>query len=501
MNVISTVAQLAPISFVSNQVALWGGRAIVLVSSVSPAVAICAAVAFGALIAVAYLYQKLAQANAQLAMQNQSKAFNAVDVDPVYQELANEKKFRQIAENNFKEIEEKYIILKTDLEKVQTSWKNCLQEIKDLKAKLQTAQQSANTFASAFESAQKSLQELTLQMTLQNTENAELKEDIKNVQVLLAQARQAKVRELEASGIDMSLSASLSASQILSSSWVEVSSGSISDALIKNGKEFLSHLLYADTEELESIISDVKKKGEGAQRYAEILWVLMDIAHAKNEEFEEGTFICKDENGNLGHFLTAFATPRISSHLKGVGEKQHYGMDVHPTQKYSLFHDKRHVLTIPIDQPSLGGKRVMVKPENFGTTTSSDLMWHAVEYVESLGRKMSPGVFGSDDAENYRKERVPQNLLKEYKAILDAVQSDSVPLEEAKKFGVSSMYRSIKEIIVRNHLSPELSAQVTDFRDKLAKMGNPEVRIGREVIVDNLAEICHAHFIEVASAS
>ncbi|MBA3724851.1 MAG: hypothetical protein H0W89_08325, partial [Candidatus Levybacteria bacterium] len=244
------------------------------------------------------------------------------------------------------------------------------------------------------------------------------------------------------------------------------------------------------------------------------LWALMAIAKEKGEEFEEGSFICKDENGickdengickdetgNLTTFLIALASTRPSSHLKGVASAQHYGIDVVPTEHYFLPEHKRHVLLASIYTPELG-RRIFIKPENFGVSTSFDALGHAVEYIQSLGRKMNPSLFGSDDAENYRKERVPQDLLKEFKDILNDLDEDVTPYNDAKKFGVSAMYKFTKERIGTNHLSHSVTDKMKQFQIKLEGMGNPEVRIGREVIIDNLEDICHKHFIEVASAS
>lgn len=180
--------------------------------------------------------------------------------------------------------------------------------------------------------------------------------------------------------------------------------------------------------------------------------------------------------------MKALAYPRISSHLKGVAEDKHYGIDVIPTESCFLPCEKKHVLIASIDHPLLG-RRVFIKPENFGLKTYADIMGHTLEYIHSLGRKMAPSTFGSDEDGNNRKERIPQDLLEEYKEILNKInKSQNYP--ETAKLGIWAMYDFLASYKMEESLSIETRTEIVDFKNKLVNMDHFDIRIGREVIID-----------------
>lgn len=289
----------------------------------------------------------------------------------------------------------------------------------------------------------------------------------------LSASRQQLNRSVFTPGLDLSAAIHLERSpfepqQDLSDSWAIVGTDADrAQSLINEGKEILNRVLNG--EDLEAFIAEIKNSNQGMHQASVIHWFLMSIAKQKGQDFDEGSFICKDPDGKLTQFLTAIATPRVSSHLKGVADAQHYGIDMHI--EYEQYNHKRHLLVAAIDQDQLGGKRVFIKPENYGVTTWFDLYGHSIEYIESLERKIK----GGDDADNFRKERVPQDLLKEFSKIIGKQPGI---IAEAKKFGVSAMHGFVKG-----------NADYQQFQQKLEELGDVDVRFGREIVIDNLAEL------------
>lgn len=123
----------------------------------------------------------------------------------------------------------------------------------------------------------------------------------------------------------------------------------------------------------------------------------------------------------LEHYLASHMIQKL---------KEQYGIDV------ALPTTKNTILFIKINP-----KRVFIKPENFGTQSTSDLFNHAVQFAKSIARKHVPLLLEkgkefyltqelvqylheyvqTDDEPEFRKERVPLEIMKAYIGLLDSM--------------------------------------------------------------------------------
>lgn len=243
-------------------------------------------------------------------------------------------------------------------------------------------------------------------------------------------------------------------------------------------------------------------------------WFLYSQALEKNQLFTEGTFVIKDPNFKLFNFLygyvdnfgstaekgeisyNPFAYNRVSSHfkpeLKENPVNRHFGIDIRFTQRSSaltsLPTNKRHILFGKLNSTDL----IFVKFENYGIYAFDGFPQHGIEFIESLARKLGL-TQTSDDADDYRKERIPSAFIRDFNKIVD----NHIPIDKrntlkdlAKKKGIQTLY--LKNICDNSEF--DTLRQTYCAKNDYDK---PEMRWGREVIIlpEDIArlsaEICY----------
>ncbi len=233
------------------------------------------------------------------------------------------------------------------------------------------------------------------------------------------------------------------------------STNELDDALIKN---------------LNSLPRDILET-----KMASIIWFLMYQSSQKGEDFEEGIFLIPDPENKIAKILRGLSSicyPRISSHLKGQdtgihdeqGEKTkqtHMGIDIDVAH---LPYKKGHILIIPVNDPDTDSQLLYLKPETAGLVGLTATAVHTYEYFFSLGRKLLPSWFGSDDQPGYKKERVPQDILQEFKGVLGGVPLEAEMSGQiwkgAQIYGIKLMYRFV-------HERADSNPKCKEFADKL----------------------------------
>lgn len=209
-----------------------------------------------------------------------------------------------------------------------------------------------------------------------------------------------------------------------------------------------------------------------------LMWYYYAIAAFRGEDFEEGAFQIRDIKGNIYNLLLKKAKARPSSHLKEyyavTGDSYtHYGFDVTDLPPNA----KKTVLFGWINKPE---KRLFIKPENFGVN-GLDILAHAFEFViAQLSKLFTPG---SDDSPIYRKERVPSDLRALFKNVVKQKypeQADQM-IKEANGRGIGYIYQMVQKMVLEKKLNGD--DQLVKYLKEYASR-NPDLRIGREVIID-----------------
>lgn len=270
----------------------------------------------------------------------------------------------------------------------------------------------------------------------------------------------------------------------------------------------------------------------------DLMWFFYDMAVQKDQPFDEGTFIVQDTQHRVYNFLMSYikivnpsvtgtlndpalkisrnqyAYSRLSSHFKFEQEHfRHYGIDVRfpgsTIAQALLPAQKSHVLF-----GDLGNGLIFIKLENMGIAVQSVVM-HGKEFVAAQLRKMLPGVrsylqnyvptyiddlvlyyVGTDDDPNYRKERIPQEVLQRS---LDIVQAAHLNNDQLKRITFAFATQGIHGIYneIRNQGSPLPQAQKTAlgaYLNQLLQEGldHQDIRYGREIIItpDELGRQC-----------
>ena len=266
----------------------------------------------------------------------------------------------------------------------------------------------------------------------------------------------------------------------------------------------------------------------------DLIWFFYDQALAKNQVFEEGTYIIQDPQNRFYDFLVnylkmvnpsikdtladpalkvstnTFAYSRLSSHFKLEQEQfRHYGIDM----RFNALELARTLLPVQKTHILFGHIRtglLFIKPETVGIALQS-IPIHTADFVTAQLRK--PGLkayfnaylptyiddllnyyIGTDDNPNWRKERIPQELLEK---CLDILKSEKLTDEQISSLmyrfstkGIHGVYREI-----RNAASPLTQAQkiaLNEYLEQLRKDGldHQQFRYGREVVFthDELAQ-------------
>lgn len=218
-------------------------------------------------------------------------------------------------------------------------------------------------------------------------------------------------------------------------------------------------------------------KNQAAHWAGALTWYLMKQAHDQEEGFTNGSFILQDKDERIFKFLHGLSGTynRISSHLKGRSDEQHRGIDV---PHGFLPNGCEHLLFFRTTLPNRE-EATFIKPEDHGTSLTNvrHLVCHGLGFVQSVAKKQLPSVFGSDDSEGFRKERVPAATLAAFRVLIQnkSPEERTKLMADAKLWGIGFMYTTIHKI-APNH----------DFIKKLEKQfpnGPLEKRTGREVMI------------------
>ncbi|MCL5876080.1 MAG: hypothetical protein M1114_06430, partial [Candidatus Dependentiae bacterium] len=261
------------------------------------------------------------------------------------------------------------------------------------------------------------------------------------------------------------------------------------------------------------------------QNIIRLIWRFYAHALQKKQGFEEGTFylpteasqkifdylrgyveLVKDEKTSGVSGVTPglsgnpFAYPRISSHYTH-SEPEQYGIDI----RFNAQEDVKTLL--PEGKTHILFGRNFIKIENHGLATINDFAGHTGEFFFAQGRKLMPAIFGSDDQEGYRKERVPRDELNLFKQLLADLQVSGKECEgyyeNAKKHGIQDMYR-IARALHSNYAGQEnLTIRIDEYLKRLeTDYSYLEQRMGKEVMLgDSLFKPQTQNMSEQASSS
>lgn len=250
-----------------------------------------------------------------------------------------------------------------------------------------------------------------------------------------------------------------------------------------------------------------------------LTWHLYDHAAHKNEKFDEGTFVIEDKDFKIYNFLmnyvqsvnptitgtnkdplshysdNPFAYSRDASHFIDQKKKYRpYGIDIRfgakGAEKQELPANKKHLL---FGICNFDKQLIYIKPENHGLYYQDGLLGHIAEFASAQARKDNRianafrafcGWFGiaigTDDADSFRKERIPKEFLVAFALNLKAASfSDDQKqafLAQAKKSGLQTL---CNPALIQ---SSEFQNMLTKYR---AEYDNLENRTGREVFLSH----------------
>ncbi len=239
----------------------------------------------------------------------------------------------------------------------------------------------------------------------------------------------------------------------------------------------------------------------------------------KGDGFSEGAFNIADPDHHLRNFLDSCPEvyQRPSSHIEGFQNAPgggHRGIDAH---NISLPYGKGTLLYGGMNNGTNGlqGDRLFLKMEAHGCRLSSrwapnrdpqlaerparffkDLgqtLGHAMGFFRTVLRGISGGKLFAN-APDSRKERIPGDVSKNFKAILTALdrsgqgevagilrQND--PLATAQ--GIRTMVANLDQALAQNNLPQDTRASLQGLRDNLAaRFDHLDVRIGNEIVLD-----------------
>lgn len=250
-----------------------------------------------------------------------------------------------------------------------------------------------------------------------------------------------------------------------------------------------------------------------------LTWHLYDHAAHKNEKFDEGTFVIEDKDFKIYNFLlnyvqsvnptitgtakdplshysdNPFAYSRDASHFVDQKKKYRpYGIDIRfgakGAEKQELPADKKHLLFGICD---FDKQLIYIKPENHGLYYQDGLLGHIAEFASAQARKDNRianafrafcgwlgFAIGTDDADSFRKERIPKEFLVAFalnlKAASFADDQKQTFLAQAKRSGLQTL---CNPALIQ---SPEFQDMLTKYR---AEYDNLENRTGREVFLSH----------------
>lgn len=284
------------------------------------------------------------------------------------------------------------------------------------------------------------------------------------------------------------------------------------ESFVELGKK-LNNLLKSNGN-LEEFKRDVKANF-GPEFYEQVLVAALlnyyyDIARKLGHIFEEGTFVVYDDTGNIFRFLSNLtgAEHRDASHLNSLAKTEGYDWLTQTGKNFFGFpvnlsksEGKGTVLFNRIDKD---GRAVFIKPEHAGLETWTAYGHHALGFAASLARKSLPtyvteaaGLKGDDHAD-YSKERVPQYIRDEYRALIGQAKEAGLNEQSATQmlqydnFKGMGIQKILPEVRKLEEYVPET---VQTFIDKInqnaesqdpvthAKYTHLDKRFGHEVIL------------------
>ncbi|GEM_PF-6602732 len=237
-----------------------------------------------------------------------------------------------------------------------------------------------------------------------------------------------------------------------------------------------------------------------------VMWALFDAACAKDQAYEQGSYVVEDRNGYLLQFLKSNdgAFSRMSTHLdkaSQITKAGHFGIDVlgsyragdaswrpyspsNPefVQQNILPARKGTILFIPMAaDPAIGleTQHIFIKTEDNGMRTWSGYLHHAWDLVAGRIQKL----LQIKQEETARKERIDDGLVRAYRQVLARVpQGRATKLaKDAPKLGVRVMVAEANRL---KGLDPALDASIRGFTDTVAARNYDHlaVRTGDEVV-------------------
>lgn len=272
--------------------------------------------------------------------------------------------------------------------------------------------------------------------------------------------------------------------------------------LIALGKQFNNALLEGTSS---NISNDTQKKyGDIYQTVLvkSLLLYYYDIAHKLGHTFDQGTFVVYDPSGRIWKFFNSLVNryTRDASHFNALAKgspalgtakpwlaqygKNHFGFDIAIPEEGKA--------TLLFNKINEDGSSFYLKPEDHGTNSWTDLIAHGAGFVMSQARKIAPDIAGNDDADEFSKERIPQDLLKNYLALLQQAQQKglnsntaSTLAEQAKAEGIQGMLRGENALL--QYVPDQAKSFFADLKEK-EQVHNPHFtylnkRFGREVIL------------------
>lgn len=141
---------------------------------------------------------------------------------------------------------------------------------------------------------------------------------------------------------------------------------------------------------------------EDEKEIIHIMNLLYQKAKEKEQTFDEGAYFLEDPDEKLFKALKTHGYPRISSHYAGGEQSEHYGIDFPEGAWHPL--GKRHI-SFHSSEEINGSRRLFLKPENYGTRSTSDLFSHGIEYIESCAKR-ADFLSSETGGKEHRKERL-----------------------------------------------------------------------------------------------
>lgn len=223
------------------------------------------------------------------------------------------------------------------------------------------------------------------------------------------------------------------------------------------------------------------------------------VAVIKDEGFIDGTFIVQDKNAAIFNLLMDLGgASRIASHLKHA-KMSWYGVNVDflPVNKSTILFGQLE----PVNKQGF----LFVKMEDHGVVgdtpieTILNIAAHTMGYLKSLLAKSNLPAWAleilkinNDDYFLFRKERFSEKseIYKLFKVVVD--DSRLTPAQQAKTLskaladGVSYIYEQVfGEESQGESTNMELEKKIDALKKAMEEFDHLDVRIGREVIIDN----------------